>query len=226
MIVDAAAPLFAKQGFSGTTTKQIAKAAGISEALLYKHFPSKVALYKEIQNSSCSDKQFFVEKLTGLPSCVDTLILINYFFYQHILLEKEKNEENHETVKHLMLHSLLEDGQFMRAFLENSFLPILAKCIECIEAGKESGEIIAEAVPAKLGAWFSHHIIAQMGFFFLPATAVVDYGCTKEELMLEGIRFSLRGLGLKDEVLQKKAASEALKKLAADFMAGAAVCGV
>ena len=40
-IVKAVLPLFARQGFSNTTTRQLAEAAGVSEALLYKHFPSK-----------------------------------------------------------------------------------------------------------------------------------------------------------------------------------------
>lgn len=44
-LISAAASLFATNGFRGTTTKQIALAAGVSEALLFKHFPTKRALY-------------------------------------------------------------------------------------------------------------------------------------------------------------------------------------
>lgn len=47
-LISAAASLFAANGFTGTTTKEIAKAAGISEALLFKHFPTKHALYTAI----------------------------------------------------------------------------------------------------------------------------------------------------------------------------------
>ncbi|GKS57128.1 AcrR family transcriptional regulator [Nitrospira sp.] len=47
-LIGAAASLFAAKGFSGTTTKDIAKAAGVSEALLFKHFPTKHALYSAI----------------------------------------------------------------------------------------------------------------------------------------------------------------------------------
>lgn len=47
-LISAAATLFATNGFTGTTTKQIAKAAGVSEALLFKHFPTKQALYTAI----------------------------------------------------------------------------------------------------------------------------------------------------------------------------------
>ncbi|UVT15341.1 MAG: TetR/AcrR family transcriptional regulator [Nitrospira sp.] len=47
-LISAAAALFAANGFTGTTTKEIAKAAGVSEALLFKHFPTKHALYTAI----------------------------------------------------------------------------------------------------------------------------------------------------------------------------------
>jgi AcrR family transcriptional regulator len=47
-LISTAASLFAANGFRGTTTKQIALAAGVSEALLFKHFPTKRALYTAI----------------------------------------------------------------------------------------------------------------------------------------------------------------------------------
>lgn len=47
-IIATAAALFAAKGFSGTTTKEIAKTAGVSEALVFKHFPTKRALYAAI----------------------------------------------------------------------------------------------------------------------------------------------------------------------------------
>ena len=47
-LIAAAASLFAAKGFNGTTTKEIAKAAGVSEALVFKYFPTKRALYSAI----------------------------------------------------------------------------------------------------------------------------------------------------------------------------------
>ena len=47
-MIAAAASLFAAKGFNGTTTKEIARAAGVSEALVFKHFPTKHALYGAI----------------------------------------------------------------------------------------------------------------------------------------------------------------------------------
>lgn len=47
-IVAAASRLFAANGFTGTTTRTIAGAAGVSETLVFKHFPTKRALYSAI----------------------------------------------------------------------------------------------------------------------------------------------------------------------------------
>jgi len=47
-IVLGAMKAFAKTGFRGTRSRDVAKAAGVSEALIFKHFPNKRALQKAI----------------------------------------------------------------------------------------------------------------------------------------------------------------------------------
>ena len=47
-IIQSAASLFAKKGFNGTKIREIAHRAGVSEALIFKHFPSKEDLYAAI----------------------------------------------------------------------------------------------------------------------------------------------------------------------------------
>ena len=47
-LIAAATSLFAARGFRGTRTKEISKAAGVSEALLFKYFPTTRALYAAI----------------------------------------------------------------------------------------------------------------------------------------------------------------------------------
>jgi len=47
-IVSVASELFSKNGFNGTTTKEIADRAGVSEAIIFRHFPTKQALYSAI----------------------------------------------------------------------------------------------------------------------------------------------------------------------------------
>jgi AcrR family transcriptional regulator len=47
-LVQAAMGVFAQTGFRGARTRDVARAAGISEAMLFKHFPTKRALQKAI----------------------------------------------------------------------------------------------------------------------------------------------------------------------------------
>jgi AcrR family transcriptional regulator len=47
-ILNAALTLFAKEGFSGTSTSKIAKAAGVSEGLIFRHFKNKDGLLEAI----------------------------------------------------------------------------------------------------------------------------------------------------------------------------------
>src|SRR6266542_5517629 len=47
-ILRVAMSLFSQRGFRGTTTKEIALAAGVSEAMVFRHFATKEALYSAI----------------------------------------------------------------------------------------------------------------------------------------------------------------------------------
>ena len=55
-ILQTAVELFSQRGFKGTTTKEIARSAGVSEAMVFRHFATKDELYGAIlDNKSCAD---------------------------------------------------------------------------------------------------------------------------------------------------------------------------
>src|SRR5829696_247868 len=47
-IAEVAMRLSSERGFRGTTTKEIAQAAGVSEAIIFRHFATKEELYTAI----------------------------------------------------------------------------------------------------------------------------------------------------------------------------------
>ncbi len=47
-LLEAALEVFSRRGFDGTTTKEVAAAAGVTEAIIFRHFPSKQALYAAV----------------------------------------------------------------------------------------------------------------------------------------------------------------------------------
>ncbi|NEU72999.1 TetR/AcrR family transcriptional regulator [Hassallia byssoidea VB512170] len=59
-ILSAALRLFASQGFDGTTTRDLAQAAGVAEGTLFRHFPNKKAILIEVATNG------WVEILTDL----------------------------------------------------------------------------------------------------------------------------------------------------------------
>src|SRR5258708_13065527 len=85
-IVDAAVPLFARKGFAGTTTKEIAEAAHVSEALVFKHFPSKAALYEEILQLGCEGDPA-LERIASLTASTPTLVHMVHFILRPSALD-------------------------------------------------------------------------------------------------------------------------------------------
>jgi AcrR family transcriptional regulator len=59
-ILKAAQKLFARNGYDGTTTKELAEKSGIAEGTLFRHFPNKKAILVEVAT------QGWVELLTDL----------------------------------------------------------------------------------------------------------------------------------------------------------------
>ncbi len=61
-IIEAAVQLFARQGFDATSTKQIARAVGITEGLIFHYFPTKA----DLLNATLETRHAF---LIELRSC-------------------------------------------------------------------------------------------------------------------------------------------------------------
>jgi AcrR family transcriptional regulator len=67
-ILDAAAGLFAEQGYEATTTHQIAAAAGVSVGALYRYFADKEAVLVELYRHEQSERR---ERILGQFSLVE-----------------------------------------------------------------------------------------------------------------------------------------------------------
>jgi AcrR family transcriptional regulator len=52
-ILEVASGIFARKGYQGATTREIAEEAGVNEALLFRHFPSKETLYWTMLEELC-----------------------------------------------------------------------------------------------------------------------------------------------------------------------------
>ena len=89
-IIDAAIALFGRHGFKGTTTKALAQASGVSEATIFKHFPTKNDLYAAAfeRRTSVGTEQLIAELQDYVERGEDerllrTLIRAIFYGYEH-----------------------------------------------------------------------------------------------------------------------------------------------
>src|SRR5262245_48760740 len=117
-IIHAVRRVFAEKGFDGTTTRELAEAAEVSEALLFKHFPNKEALFTAIQLSCVSEQDLArFERLKALEPSTLTLALVVHFLVSKVIGGCALPADEKVIQNRLMLRSLAEDGEFARLVL-------------------------------------------------------------------------------------------------------------
>lgn len=69
-LLETALEVFSRRGFEGATTKEIAAAAQVTEAVIFRHFPTKQALYAAVldYHEHCADFQAW---LAEAKACMD-----------------------------------------------------------------------------------------------------------------------------------------------------------
>jgi AcrR family transcriptional regulator len=210
-IVTAVKGAFADKGFDGTTTRELARAAGVSEALLYKHFPSKESLYVAMLEA-CADGPMAAEftRVLTLPPSTSTLVVLVHFLTSHFVLCEDLQKT---TMHRLALRSLLEDAEFVRLGAKQLGASWIRKVEACISAAVKAGDLKATPVRRDLHAWFAHHLAFALMLHLHPKTPAVDYGISRSTLVIQAVWFLLRGMGLEEAAIRRHYHPEALSHL-------------
>lgn len=195
--------LFARDGLHGVTTRMIADAAGVSEALLYRHFRGKEALFQELQRWCLRDTMTAAEKLAQLPPNTATLVIAIYFTVRQIM-STVSGDGKQVCIKRIMLSSLIGDGEFARGALKTNFGRYIPKLVSCLEAAHHAGDLMAPPRHAALRVWLAHHLAVMTSSLFLPPRPVVDYELAPDQLIDELTRFALRGLGMTEQAIDRE----------------------
>jgi AcrR family transcriptional regulator len=199
LILSAAKRCFARHGFAGTTTKSVAAAASISEGLLFKHFPTKSALYAEILAEEC-EADPALHRLLELEPSTKTLLVLIREMVRHFQGVVEAPDQQEAQRLRLMLTSHLDDGEFARLIYEkiaDLVGPVFTASLQrAVEAGyaKPIG-----SEPMNL-FWFAHHAVLMSTLTRLPYTPCLNYGGAAN-LERQLCDFILRGIGLNETAI-------------------------
>jgi AcrR family transcriptional regulator len=199
-IARAALPLFARQGLHGVTTRELAAACGVSEALIFRHFPTKEALFNQMLHYyGDEDTPRKIERRVA-PSTT-ALVQFVFTFVRRVVIYEPRAE--HKKM-HFFYRSFTEDGKFARQFLSD--VTNLRKYFEiCVEEAREAGDAHSLATPPYNLFWFTQHVATAACMIRLPAKPVVRYQGAIEDAVEQMVLFILRGIGLTDAALAKYA---------------------
>jgi AcrR family transcriptional regulator len=191
LILGAAKRCFARNGFAGTTTKRVAAAAAISEALLFKHFPSKA--------DECEADPDLAHLLGQEPSTA-TLVELTVGMVRHFLHISDRPDQHEAQRVRLMVTSHLDDGEFARllyAKVGDLIGPVFAASIDRAVAAGEAKRIGGE--PLNL-FWFAHHTVLMAAVSRMPVVPCLSYG-NAADLERQLCEFILRGIGLNEAAI-------------------------
>ena len=159
-LIGVAVDLFSRKGFSGTTTKEIAVAAGVTEALIFRHFPTKDALYDAILRwrvEKCGT-QNWLELLQPLADNRDDDGIIRAVTSGLL----EFHRENVDFLR-LMFFAVLENHELAQSFRESQIRPIYEFLTNYISLRQREGAFRSldpgTTVRAIFGAPFYHSIV-------------------------------------------------------------------
>ena len=199
LILSAAKRCFARNGFAGTTTKRVAAAASISEGLLFKHFPTKSALYAEILAEEC-EADPALHRLLGLQPSTETLVVLIREMVRHFQHVSDLPDQEEAQRLRLMVTSHLDDGEFARLLYEKIgklIGPVFTASLERAVAVGDASRVGRE--PLNL-FWFAHHTVLMAALARLPAVPCLSYG-SPADLERQVCEFILRGIGLNETAL-------------------------
>ncbi len=138
-ILRVAVSLFSRKGFGGTTTKEIAQAAGVSEAMVFRHYATKEELYSAIlDHKACSGDSMNPEAMVceALKEKDDRAV------FERLALGALTHHEMDPEFQRLLLHSALEGHELAQMFFEKFVLRVYGLLGDYITERQRDGAMV------------------------------------------------------------------------------------
>lgn len=138
-LIEVAIDLFSKKGFGGTTTREIAAAAGVTEAIIFRHFATKQDLYTAILDykGSLSGLDKWLAEAQVFMDADDDEGLFRLIVTK--ILEIHRTDHRFER---LMIHAALEGHELAVMHHNQMTLGIGARITEYIARRQQAGALV------------------------------------------------------------------------------------
>ena len=145
-IIESARAVFASQSYAKVGTADLAKAAGISEPALYRHFAGKKELFVATLRATAPRLLKVWEEISvDYEDPIETLWAIGVYYYDHL--------DSHSANMKLQFRALSEaDDPEIRDALRESFDGFVEFVADTLEEGKARG-IVRRDVDSRMVAW-------------------------------------------------------------------------
>jgi AcrR family transcriptional regulator len=194
-ILEAATAAFAARGFDGARTLEIAQAAEVSEALLYRHFPSKEALYAAVLERLIEQQDQNIAVLRLPEPSTRGLVETLWRYFEACVRNRPGSRAS--VGQRILLLSLAGNGEHAGMLYERAQAIGADAFRLALEAARREGNLEGDALDAR-NAWsFIEHVGSMITSGGLSGRSVIPYAGPKARLVREAVLFCGRGLGLK-----------------------------
>lgn len=202
-IINAAANVFSERGFHGASVRKIARAANVSEALLYRHFSSKKALYNSLGDYIEHQISTLVSGLRGREPSTLTLVQIVYCLVMMIHTGMPDGKEQQRPFERLLVYSFMENTKFAKMVFELYHTELTPIWNLCVEAAIKEKSIKRVDLSSENRMWFVHHLAMAVNILHFSGEAVFPYNVSRAKLVEEAITFALMGIGMTEKSIKK-----------------------
>ena len=145
-IIETAREVFSGQSYRKVGTADVAKAAGVSEAALYRYFSSKKELFLATLRSTAPKLlEVWQEIASDIDDPLETLWSIGVSYYDHL--------QNYSGNMKLQFQALSEaDDPEIREALRENFGSFVTFVADTLDEGKRRG-IVRSDIDSRLVAW-------------------------------------------------------------------------
>jgi TetR/AcrR family transcriptional regulator len=187
-LLEVAMSVFSRRGFKGATTKEIAAVAGVNEAVIFQHFPSKEALYSAILeiHLNTGDEEKRAEEAICMERNDDQGVFRSFILR---ILESYRCDP---MLQRVILFAALEGHEQGLSRMQKQFAPVFEQFMEYISRRQREGAFVncnPHAIMIGLGG-VAHQYGLLTQIFRVPDIGIADEPMAQlfARILLNGIR--------------------------------------